>query len=193
MWTGRTVAILASGPSMSAEVAQQVRDSSAFAIAINTTYKLAPWADMLYAADVDWWKEHGKAPKLAEFSGLKVSCQSVTPGVLVLRNTGITGFDDDPGAVRTGSNSAYQALHIAAQAGASKVILCGCDMHGGHWHGPHPEPLKNTSAETYAKFLRRFATIAEPLKKRGVDVVNCTPGSALECFRFGDLAQELAT
>lgn len=52
--------IMASGPSMCAKDAELVKrwrdGESRKAIAINTTYRLAPWADLIYACDHCWWK-----------------------------------------------------------------------------------------------------------------------------------------
>lgn len=189
MWEGATVAILASGPSMSAAVVEKVRLSSLPCIAINNTYQLAPFADLLYAADSDWWEVNKGVP---EFEGLRVCCQPTVKGVLLLKHTGTKGFDENPGCIRTGSNSGYQALHIAVHAGAKRVLLFGFDMQGTHWHGEHKAPLRNTAQDTYEKFRMLFAELAPVLVKKGVSVVNCTPGSALTCFPFGDPDTELA-
>lgn len=183
MWPGKTVAILASGPGMSAEIAAAVRQSNLPCIAINDTYRLAPFADMLYGADSEWWEHRRGVP---EFSGIKVCCQFTVLGVLVLKHTGTSGFDDNPAHVRTGSNSGYQAVHIAVHAGASRVLLFGFDMQGSHWHGPHLAPLRNTSPDTFEKFREHFTTLAPVLKSRGVEVLNCTPDSRLACFEFSD-------
>jgi hypothetical protein len=189
MWAGRTVAILASGPSMSAEVAATVRAAGVPTIVINNTFRLAPWADMLYAADAEWWA-HPTNKDAHGFAGLKVSVSAV-PGVQRLRNTGTEGYDADPAAVRTGSHSGYQATHIALHAGAKRVLLCGFDMHGSHWHGRHVDGLRETQQVHYAKFIARFQTLVEPASRLGVDIVNCTPGSALCAFRFAPLEDAL--
>lgn len=190
MWAVRTVAILASGPSMSAEVARTVRSAGIPTIVVNTTHRLAPWADLLYAADEAWWSHQDNADA-RRFAGLRVSV-GVVPGVLRLRNGGTVGFDPDPQSLRTGGNSGYQALHIAVHAGAARVLLCGFDLRGCHWHGPHPSPLRKTEPEVYARWRERYATLLPALAERGVDVVNTTPGSALECFRRAVLEDELA-
>lgn len=190
MWAGRTVAILASGPSMSEAVAEAVRNAGVPTISVNTTHRLAPWADMLYAADETWWN-HPDNRDATAFAGLKVSVASVR-GVLRLRNSGVTGFDADPQSLRTGGNGGYQALHIAVHAGASRVLLCGYDMRGCHWHGKHPRPLRRTEPEVYAQWCKRYETLLPALAKQGVDVVNVTPGSALSCFRRAVLEDELA-
>lgn len=192
---GSTVAILASGPSMWPAVAERVRASGVFAIAINTTFRLAPWAWMLYGADHEWWR-HPSHRDAMQFDGWRVTIadgpNQAPAGVHWLRNSGIYGFDAQPGYLRTGGNSAYQALHIAIQAGAARVLLCGLDMRGGHWHGAHPAGLKVTQPEQYARWIERFPALADVAIERGVEVINCTQGSALKCFPAGDLEIELA-
>lgn len=187
LWPGRTAAILASGPSMSQAVADQVRAAAIPAIAVNDTYRLAPWADMLYAADEAWWAVH---PTALDFAGLKVSVGTFN-GVHRLRHTGVAGFDPDPACVRTGSNSGYQAVHIAVQAGAARILLCGFDMRGEHWFGRHPAGLANSNEALFAKFRKHFAELAPLLPGLGVEIVNCTPGSALACFPTSTLDQQL--
>src|SRR5690349_21512799 len=63
VWPNSEVAILASGPSMTPKIADLVADWKSKAgnrkvIAINTTFKLAPWADVLFACDLPWWNHY---------------------------------------------------------------------------------------------------------------------------------------
>lgn len=187
LWPGATVAILASGPSMSREAAEQVRAAGLPAIAINNTFQLAPWAAMLYAADPEWWH---RMPAAHDFAGLKVSVWPVK-GVSCVTVTGLDGIDMTPGCVRTGGNSGYQALQLAMQGGARRVLLLGFDMHGTHWHGPHVGGLRNTEQHTFDKWVRRFDAAAPEIAALGVDVVNCCADSAISGFRKASLAHEL--
>jgi len=197
MWPGETCAVLASGSSMTQEVADTVRAAGIRSIAVNTTFKRAPRADMVYAADEAWWKYH-KA-ELMLYAGLKVMCTPTAmpnmcapfPGIHVLRNTGRDGFDPNPAHIRTGNNSGYQAIHVAVHAGCSRVLLCGFDMHGGNWHGRHPEPLREHGND-YSAWFPMFETLHKELQERGVEVLNCTPRSALKCFPMADLKDVLA-
>jgi hypothetical protein len=191
MWEGKTAVVLASGPSMSPQVADTVQQSGCPAIVINDTFRLAPWADVLYAADVQWWICHSR--DALQFRGLKVSV-SETPflEVLRLKNSGHGGFDDDPRCLRTGGNSGYQAVHLAAHAGAKRILLCGMDMHGAHWHGKHQAPLRNVTEAIYQRWLRWFQYLVPELEKRGITVINCTPGSALRIFDYMPLEEALA-
>jgi hypothetical protein len=190
MWEGRTVAICASGPSMSADVVDQLRAAAVPTIVLNDTFRLAPWADMLYAADVMWWVRH--EAEALKFEGLKVTAMPNQrfPDLLCLQRTGDQGYDPEPGNVRTGGNSGYQALHVAIQAKAARVLLCGYDMTaaaGAHWFGKHPAGLRNTDPGSYARWIPRFTA----LKGLGSTIVNCTPGSVLQAFPKADLAEAL--
>ncbi len=188
----QTVAVLASGPSMSREVADSTREMPR--IAINTTYQLARDADIFYGADALWWREY--EDDLRDLPGLKVSIESnrgVHPNcpdfVRVMRWGGNNGFDDRPGYMRSGTNSGCQAVHLAATLGAKKILMFGFDMHGMHWHGKHPMPLANPNDHAHRRFIKQFALLAPELKQRGIEVINCTPGSALECFNKTDFAE----
>jgi hypothetical protein len=191
MWQGQPCAVLASGPSMSADVAECVRRAATYrVIAVNNTFRLAPWADMLYAADAGWWSFHKK--EALAFDGHKVTCtDNPFPEVLKLREGAREGFDADPGTVCTGGNSGYQAIHVAAHCGSTRILLCGFDMHGAHWHERHEPPLREHGEGLYAKWIARFATLAPPLAARGIEVINCTPGSALTVWPFVPLSEAL--
>lgn len=188
MWEGDTVAVLASGPSMSQVVADKVRAAGIRAIVVNDTYRLAPWADLLYAADRRWWEANPEAA--TEFAGVKLVGQSgvFLPGVQVMMRSGTSGFDPNPKFVRTGNNSGYAAVHVAIHAGAARILLCGFDMDGTHWFGSHTKRgLRNPNPGSFAAWIPRFAD----LRGRGAEILNCTPGSKLTAFPFVELDEAL--
>lgn len=167
-----TFAILATGPSMSQAVAESVRGRCKV-IAVSDAYKLAPWADVLVSSDRGWWRLH--AP---EFAGEKVS------GVPV---DGVPRAQD----VVSGSNSGLIAVQEAVRRGATKILMLGFDMHGTHYFGEHPKPLRNTSKDRFEVFKRQF----HHYQPKGVDILNCTEGSALTCYpmaRLGDHLESMA-
>ena len=175
MWEGETVAVLATGPSLTQKQCDSVRHLPC--IAVNDAYKMAPFAEMIYAADIQWWALN---PDALSFKGLKVTCMNdmQLTDVKVLKQGGLEGFDPSPDAIRTGGNSGYQAVHIAIHAKAAKILLFGFDMGGTHFFGPHKAPLRNTDTEVFTHWIPRF----EALKNRGSEIINCTPKSALKCF-----------
>lgn len=183
---GRTAAILGSGKTMSATVVECLRVANVAMIAVNRTYELAPDAWALYAADACWW-EH--TPDAMGFSGHRVSC-SRHPGVRQLVNAGGEGWDDAPYAVHTYGNSGAQAIQLAVKAGARRVLLCGMDMRGGHWHPEHQDPLRTTPRMTYQRWIVMMDTLARYLPA-GIEVINCTPDSAIEAFPAVSLREAL--
>lgn len=182
MFDGQTAAVLATGPSMSQSVADSVRDLPA--VAVNDAFRLAPWASILYAADRRWWEAN---PDALEFAGVKLCAQPGSP-VEYMRNSGTLGFDPNPQFVRTGGNSGYQAVHVAIQAGAARILLLGFDMRGDHFFGQHKAPLRNTSPDSFVRWADRFAG----LKHCGAEIINCTPGSAINAFPFASLDELVA-
>jgi hypothetical protein len=146
---------------------------------------------MLYHTDAQWWRHH--CDTALKFEGLKVTqdenCEF--PEVRCVPSSGEKGFDPNPARIRNGNNSGYAALHLAAAAGARKCLLLGYDMGGSHFFGRHPEPLVNTPAETFLRWIRNFQELAPILEGMGVEVINCAPSSALKCFKTAKLCDAL--
>lgn len=164
-------AVLATGPSMSQAVADRVRDRCSV-VAVSDSYRLAPWADALAATDAAWWRAH---PKALQFEGRRFGILQSFQNV-----HGVESLNID-----TSTNSGLLAVMVAVKLGAKRVLLCGLDMHspGDHFFGKHPAPLKPTRPERMEIFKRQFAAY----RPRGVEIINCTPGSALQCYPKADL------
>ena len=87
-------------------------------------------------------------------------------------------------------NSGAQAINLAYLMGATRVILLGYDMGAtghSHWFGSHPEGLMNGN---YSGYVGNFSKLASDLKREGVEVINCTPTTALTQFpkaEIGDI------
>ena len=192
-WIGETVSVLAAGPSMSAEVCAALR-GRCHAIAVNNVAidtvssetgqvipALAPWADVLFASDAKWWRNY--EARARAFPGLKLTGSNDLrwPEVKRLQFSPRAPFDERPTHVVMGGNSGYQAVHIAAHFGAARILLFGFDMREvnkrRHYFGNHPAPCN--SKGRFHQWIRNMQQLAMHLRKRGVTVVNCTPGSAL--------------
>ncbi len=194
LWPRETIVVIGGGSSLTRADCDYVRDK-AHVIAIKEAAVSslphitppAPWADVLYAADYKWWKFEKGAPG---FAGLKYTIEeqpgqpmNVFPGVQLLRNTGETGLELDPTGLRTGFNSGYQAVNLAVHLGASRIVLLGFDCWRGptgqqNWFGSHPAHVESP----YPVFLQCFASIVEPLKAAGVEVLNCSRFTVLSAF-----------
>jgi hypothetical protein len=94
------------------------------------------------------------------------------------------------------ANSGHQAIEVAVLLGAKRIILLGYDLQRlangrAHWFGSHPSPLANTSPNTYAAFRKQFESLVEPARARGIQILNASTHSALNCFPKVSLAEAL--
>lgn len=158
-----TCAILAPGPSMSAEVVAQA--SADCVIAVGNVYELAPDADILAANDHAWWI---KNPQALQFKGRKVSCNRI---VGVERIVGYSSW-----------NSGVLALETAFLAGHTEIHLYGFDMHGSHFFGPYTNGLGNTKPARRVVHQQQF--LAWRATHARLKVINHTEGSELKAYPY---------
>jgi hypothetical protein len=182
-WEGQAAAIFASGPSMSRALADHCRTLRTIAIN-NQAIDCAPWADIIYGSDAKWWRYYMHA--VQALPGRKISVEIGLPisGVEYLRPSSQI-YDERACYLSTGANSGYAALCLAAKLGAKHIFLYGYDM--GQRHGRlrrHEYPASLNSRPRFAHWIPRFQQLAPYLKRKGVEVINCTAGSALDCFPF---------
>ena len=191
--------VAATGPSLTEAVAQRCQGLRV--LAVNDAYRLMPFAEVLYCCDAEWWHLHQGCPG---FLGEKWSSHSVRPlpendkattaekyGLRLVAGRDGEGFSMDPGVIHYGSTSGFQAINLALLMGAKRVLLVGFDMHsrnGRHFFGDHPAPLVN--ALRYEGTVPEFRRAAESLPP-GIEIINCTPGSALDCFPMVSLEDAL--
>lgn len=159
LWPGSTIVCAGSGPSLCARDLQQVRATGARLVVVNDAYRLAPWADVLYAADAKWWKWHQDVPDAA-LPARKYTLQRTAiayrPSVELLAWDGHAGLTTNPAYVRLGGHSGYQAINVALHLGAARIVLLGYDMQAAgdgrqHFHGAHPDG-------SHLKYLYRIGT-----------------------------------
>jgi len=98
---------------------------------------------------------------------------------------GLSGARD---RITYGGNSGHQAVHLAYNLGASRIILLGYDFGGeGHWFGDHPGSLR--SGHAFNKWLAEMAYLAQALAAQGVEVINCSRETAITCFPRKSIAE----
>ncbi len=198
--SGQTVAILAAGPSITKEQCDVARGRGWYAIAINETWRIAQWAPARYGCDWQWWRTC--RPRPDEFKGLCIlgslpntnarrphlapdmRGQAETLRYVPVR-AGYGKFIWTGRDIGAGSNSAFQAANLASRWGASRLVLLGVDCHSPnrHWHGNHNHPEAPHQKKSLMKTWIRAWEMAKPqLIERKIEVINCSPGSALKAF-----------
>ncbi len=188
-WESKTVAVIAAGQS----AAKVVDDISHYpTIVVNRSFELRPDAEVLYAADSGFWTVYKDA---REFNGLKicpmVQAKQVVPSIITVQikrnrdGQSIHEMQKGPiGTIGHGGNSGFQAVNLAVQFGASRILLAGFDYCGDHWHEDHSIRLRNPTENNLKLWAQRFDSQAEILKSRfNVDVVNLSERTALKNYR----------
>lgn len=172
-----TCVVMATGQSLSPEQVAHVNtahdEQRCKVVAVSNAYQLAPWADALVSNDMKWWRQH---PQALEFAARKF-CGSDLKGTERLPPVAM---------FPTGSNSGLQGMRVALMLGATRIVLLGLDMKGTHYFGKHPSPLKNSTPGDFQRMLRQFQRW-----KSDAEVINCSPGSALTCFKTANLVDVL--
>jgi hypothetical protein len=175
-WKGRTVVCIASGPSLTAEDCELVHRAGHPAIVTNTTFRLCPWADVLFGFDIVWWRTY-RSEVEATFRGIRVTCSSQG------RSVGVFSTENLPGFWHFG-NSGTAAISLAVFGGASRIVLLGYDCQASngrtHWHGDHPEGLSN--ARSLHTWPAKFLLLAQYAKRKNVPVLNASRETRLTCF-----------
>lgn len=190
LWPGSTVVCIGGGPSLDVRDIEACVRAQTRIIAVNNAYRLCPHADLLYGCDAQWWGWHGGVP---DFDGIKVTLDARAKDAFsflkLLRNDSEGNRDKgglclEPDGVRTGRNGGYQAVNLAAHLGAKRILLLGYDMQPGprgemHWHEEHPRETRTSMGEVWR---RHFPSLVGSLGELGIEVVNCTRVTALDCF-----------
>lgn len=158
LWPGATVAVLASGPSLTPALAESMRLHKT--IAVNEAHRLAPWADVLVGLDGNWpaaWRAFpgqrltGVADETldADYIGPMWERVTLAPGhTIEIRNSGLA------------------AVRIAAALGAARIVLAGFDhpRQPGHFYDDEVD------AGHYTGLAEGLAALTAELAARGIMV-----------------------
>lgn len=163
-------------------------------IAVCTTFRKAPWADALYAADARWWTVYGGEAEESCAGELWTCAHEDRFDIHHVEAVDEPGLSQHPGRIHAGLNSGYQAIGLAFMWGAARIVLLGYDMQRGprgesHHHGDHEGNLPNLG--TMHEWVRRMIPLAIDLRSQGVEVINATRRTALRCFEQMPIAQAL--
>lgn len=198
-WKGETCFIIAGGPSVAKQNLAALAGRRV--IAVNSSYECAPFADILFFADNRWWEEHYQREGIKNFAGRLVTCSNAATEyepfklLRLRRDAPPPGFAVAKNAVASQWTSTQGAMNLAAHLGVSRIVLLGLDLTrdprgASHHHTPHIWPNKpgNTTWDHQMKYL---AMIVEPLRERGIEVLNTSPVSRAPWWPKVSLEQAL--
>lgn len=134
----------------------------------NNSFRIAPFADALFAMDRKWWEFYGREVMASGFCG-ELFTISDMPGIDRIPIAGV-------------KNSGLGAIMLSVYRGARSVVLIGYDCQHSfgkaHWHGDHPKKMGNAGSSD--KWADQFYSALQFM--RGIPVINASRASALTCF-----------
>lgn len=204
-WPGSTVVLIANGPSLTKPQVESARQAwingRARVIGCNNAYQIAPWVDALYACDRQWWEQHIEAVRDVHLALLFSQDEKVCDmyGLWYVPSRAESGISVDSGCIHLGgegAHSGFQQLNLAVHLGAKRILLLGYDCHAKtparkHWFGNHAGLLDTTPH--YDQWAEAYRQASPQLEQLGVEVINCTPDSAIDCFPRSRIGLQLGT
>ena len=190
---------------MTPEQVETARATGHTLYACNNAIELAPDAELLYACNLKWWDHY--YPEVRDLPCEKWTTDITAAGrydLSWIAEKNLPGLSQDKGYIHHGHGSGYSLVSMAYRNGADRIVLLGYDMkyaadYNGkehyvgstprHFFGEYPHAMQHWPSVRirrglHEELLELYASIhAQGL----VEVINCTPDSAIDCFERMDI------
>ena len=195
-----TVVCIGTGPSLTASQVEVARSKGFRLFVCNNAFKMALDAELLYAVNLAWWDYYAgevRGLRCAKWTTNREAADKYRLNWIAERNA--PGLSTDPDVIHHGHGSGFSLVSMAHRMGAERIVLLGYDLHYApdydgraryagstdrHFFGEYPAsmqhwPSVHVREGVHVQLLDLYQGVAD---QGLVDVVNCSPGSALECF-----------
>lgn len=208
--------IAGTGPSLTPDAINAINDSQVPVFGVNNTYQVLN-LDVLLACNPEWWDYYyPRDTRLSQWCN-RASAWTWDADTAKRYDIGHCvgswgdGLATEPGRIHYGHSSGYQLINLAFSTfNITELILIGYDLRypagyngatqdpGGprHFFGEYPGPLQhwtrlNMGAGGELNGLLDCYRTIDPAQY-GIQIINCSPGSALDFFETGNLYDYLA-
>lgn len=194
----RTAVIIGTGPSLTDDQLELCSHMPRFGV--NNAFQLG--LDVHLACNWQWWDEYW--PEIKDDP-----CEKWTPrkksadkyGVNYIEEVWIDGLSTNKTKIAAHHGSGPQIVNIALHYGVKRMLLIGWDMRypdkvsdkqyksDRHYFGEYPSKLQHwpkTGAQGQLEGLIKEMETIKP-EDYGIEIINCTPNSAMKCFPMGNL------
>ena len=187
--------IIGTGPSLTAEQLDQVSHLRRFAS--NRAFEFDP--DVLHGCNYQFWDTYWEQVK-----DLRCHKWTTRPelkgkydGLNYIREEWIDGLSTDKSYIAAHHGTGPQVVNLAFHYGCEVMILIGWDMrHKGdrHYFGEYPNSCNHVTRNLgpdgeLTGLIKEMETIHP--EDYGIEIINCTPDSAMKCFPMMDLDKAL--
>lgn len=201
VWKNEPAFILGGGPSLKGFDPTPLRGKGRIFAVNESGLTMAPYADVLFWADVRWydWNKDRLHLHTGEYKITRKRVYNRPPidteikYIKFLPNR-LSHWKDSIGGWCGGSST----LNLAYLMGCDPIFLLGFDMRDepletwreGNWHQRHVEPpVIGQRRDRFIPALENMATHFDKIRLR---IFNCNPNSALRCFPFVSIDEVIA-
>ena len=198
----KTIACIGTGPSVTIQQADIARQKGFELYVCNNAFQLATDAALIYGCNYEWWKHYHKYVKDFPMEKWTTNRQAADEfGINHINEKFMWGLSEDPDVISHGHGSGFSLVSMAHRAGADRIVLLGYDMkyapdYDGkarsigsqprHFfgNGEYPEKMQHWPSVQVRRGVHvELVELYRAVKGQGlVEIVNCTPGSAIDCF-----------
>lgn len=197
-----TAIIVGTGPSLTPEVIQTIKGSGLPLFGCNNAFKLG--LDVHLACNWQWWDTYWNEIKddpCEKWTPRKESAEKY--GINYIEERWEPGLSKDRSYICAHHGSGPQIVNIAYNYGVKRMILVGWDMRypgkrtdreyteKRHYFGEYPQNLQHWPRTGPNGELTGLIKEMETIKPEdyGIEIINCTPGSAMKCFPYQSLSE----
>lgn len=208
-YPGRPAVVIGTGPSLEPFHVKQFQAAGFVMFGVNAAWEFRP--EVHVTTNPEWWEHEAEPEVFLMMPAVDCWCSDWRAAERWGLNhfdwkddAEHRGLSADPSLVSLGHGSGFAALNIAFLMGCSPIILLGHDMKypdgynaakrdpGGkrHYFGEYKKPNQHWPSMRVGPrgelqgLIDCYETVAQQMrdKLRHVEIINCTPGGALECF-----------
>jgi hypothetical protein len=190
-WDDKPVAVIGGGPSLIDFDFEKLR--GAHVLAVKGSIFDIPWADAGFGLDSSKYKEwrHKLANVQSRIYWAVPEDQVAETGPPLAKNITFLkrlpgqSLSGDPSVIYGGSTSGFAALQICIHKRARTIVLFGFDYDGSSNAPPGigQEKRRAQNAANWDMWAEHFRVYVPYCNEHGINVVNASPLSAIQCFQ----------
>lgn len=195
----RTGIICGTGPSLTPAIIEQCKRAKSKGIRLfgcNDTIFSMP-LNVHAATNTEWWDYYGPQTEnlFCDMWTPREEVPQKFPWVRWIEERNAPGLSMDPSYIHHHHGSGPIILNIAYHYGIRRFLLVGWDMrHKGRRHyfgnGEYPESMRHVTRNLGPNgeligLIAEMETIKP--EQYGIEIINCSEGSAMTCFPSGNL------
>lgn len=197
----KTVCAIGTGPSLSVAQIAVAREKGFHLYGCNLIYSIVPDLEVLYGVNYAFWEYYWHRG-LRDHPCDKWTTNKAAADMFGLNHIGekfMHGLSEDPEVLSHGHGSGHSLVNLAYLHGADRIVLLGYDCRYAkdydgkarqvgssprHFFGEYPASMQHWPSVQVQKGVHiELLDLYQSIHSQGlVEVINCTPDSAIECF-----------